>query len=117
MARWLILTVLACACSSKQTPGVGPGSGDGERPPVGMATSCDELRPKLEELYRAEARVKEPKRVDEATADNTAMVLADCAKSPDTVIACVNAAVTVAEIESRCIRPLDEEGSEGLELR
>lgn len=120
--KWLILVVLvACACPSKQTQG--PGSGTGANPGSGgsgtapVASTCDGLRAKLEGLYRAEAQDKEPKRVEEAVADNTTMVLNDCAKSPDKVVACVNAANSIPELESKCLRPLDDEGTEGKEIR
>ncbi|MBS1120448.1 MAG: hypothetical protein H6Q90_2676 [Deltaproteobacteria bacterium] len=110
------ISLVACACPSKATQGLTPGSGSasgGGTP----ATSCDGLRGKVEQLYRADAQVSEPKRVEEAVADNTTMVLNDCAKAPDQVVACVNGVTTVAELESRCLRRLDEEGSEGKELR
>jgi hypothetical protein len=114
----LLIALVACACPSKPTQGPGTGSAGGG--PAGggaAATSCDGLRGKLEQLYRAEAQAHEPKRVDEAVSDNTTMVLNDCAKAPDKVIACVNGVTTVTELEARCLRPLDEEGSEGKELR
>ena len=117
MMRWLIPAVILCACSSSNKQGTGTGTGSVAKPAIGAATTCDGLRPRVEELYRAEAQAKEPKRVDEAVADNTAMVLGDCAKDPGKVVACVNAAATVAEIERTCLRPLDDEGSEGAELR
>ena len=116
-ANWLIPGVLAvaCACPAKQTTGPGS-SGSGivvEKP----ASTCDGLRARVEALYRAEAQAKEPKRVEEAVADNTTMVLNDCAKAPDKVVACVNEATTIAELESKCLRPLDDEGTEGTELK
>lgn len=95
--------------------GTGPGPGNSGGGP--QATSCDGLRPKVEAMYRAEAQAKEPKRVEEAVADNTTMVLNDCAKAPDKVVACVNGAASVADLESRCLAPLDDEGSEGDALR
>ncbi|HEU0030090.1 MAG TPA: hypothetical protein VFQ53_05635 [Kofleriaceae bacterium] len=113
-----VLLVLLAACSSKATtPGGGGGPGPGSGGTPTHASTCDGLRPKLEQLYRAEAQAHEPKRVEGAVADNTAMVLADCARAPDKVIACVEGASTVAEIEGRCVKPLDDEGTEGLELR
>jgi hypothetical protein len=108
MTRAALAVVLVIACSG--TPAQ-PGGGSDRAP------ACDALRGKLERLYREEALVKEPARVDEAVADNTAMVLHDCAKAPDRVARCVEAATSVAEIERTCVLPLDEEGSEGLELR
>ena len=125
MAKRLILiaAVVACACPSKPTTqalgsgsAVEPGSGSGSGSAV-IAKSCTELRPRLEQMYRAEAQANEPKHVEEAVADNTAMVLNDCAKAPDKVVACINGVTTVAELEAKCVRPLDDEGTEGGELR
>jgi hypothetical protein len=123
----IFAVMLACAvaggCSGKHDPTVGgggggntigTGTGTGAKAPP---TACDGIRAKVEQLYRAEAQAKEPKRVDEAVADNTAMVMNDCAKAAAKVTACVNAASTVAEIEKKCLIPLDEEGTEGEELR
>jgi hypothetical protein len=45
------------------------------------------------------------------------MVMNDCAKAPDRVAACVQGVSTVADLERTCLRPLDDEGTEGLELR
>lgn len=112
-ASVLVLALAACACPTKKTGGPGTGSGGGsgvvELPPSGDA--CATIRPKVEQLYRAEAQANEPKRVDEATADNTAMVMGDCAKAPDKVAMCVNAAQTVADLEKKCLERLDPEGN------
>ena len=103
--------LLACACSGKGSATVGGGSG------AGAARSCDEIRAKVEQLYRAEAEAKEPKRVEEAVSDNTTMVMNDCARAPAKVVKCVNAVASVAELEKKCLAPLDDEGTEGEELR
>ena len=111
--KWIALAVLvACACPSKSSQGPGSGSA----PPV-TGSGCDGIRARVESLYRAEAQQKEPKRVDEAVADNTAMVMSDCAKAPDKVAPCVAKAATVAEIEKACLIPIDEEGTEGDRLK
>lgn len=114
---WITLMALvACACPSKgsQNPGTGSGPGSGS---AATETSCESVRAKIEQLYRTEAQAKEPKRVDEAVADNTAMVLGDCAKAPAQVVACINGVTTLADLEAKCLRALDDEGSEGKELR
>jgi hypothetical protein len=103
--RWLIPVVLACGCSGKPAA---PASGS-----AAAGTGCDSVRGKVEQLYRAEARTREPARVDEAVADNTAMVMTDCAKAPARVTACITAASTATELEARCLAPLDDEGTEG----
>jgi hypothetical protein len=108
----LLLLVVACACPDK--PVERPtGSGSGT-PPAG---ACDGIRAKVEGLYRAEAQQKEPKRVDAAVSDNTTMVMNDCAKDPGKVTACIDKVSTVAELEAKCLRALDDEGTEGNELK
>lgn len=115
--RWLALVSLlacACACPSKQsagasTSGSGAPTGSGG---VASASGCDGIRAKVEGLYRAEAQAKEPKRVDEAVADNTAMVMGDCARNPAAITACVQAAATLKDVEA-CLPQPDDEGTEG----
>lgn len=114
MMKWLILAALvACACPSKQAgTGTGTGTGMGSGSQTTAEGGCDAVRPKVEQLYRAEAQAKEPKRVDEAVADNTTMVMNDCAKDPATVSACLASATTVADIETKCLERLAPEGTE-----
>lgn len=116
MKAWLVVVALA-ACSSTHAPGPGsePGSGSGA-PPMTSASSCDDIRPRVEQLYRAEAEAKEPDRVDEAVADNTTMVMNDCVKDPGTLVPCLARARTVVELERDCLIPLDDEGTEGAAL-
>jgi hypothetical protein len=125
MSRWLLVVLVACACacpSKKAAPvtggggsgGVGSGTTEGSGTPVVVGSpTCDGIRAKVEQLYRAEAQTKEPKRVDDAVADNTAMVMNDCAKDPAKVAACVAAVSTVGQLERQCLAPLDDEGTEG----
>lgn len=111
---------LAGACSGKNGPGAGTGgsgAGGGGAAGSGAGGPCEQVRAKVEQLYRAEAEAKEPKRVEEAVADNTAMVLAECARAPGRVAPCARAAGTAAELEQRCLAPLDDEGTEGEALR
>lgn len=117
----LVLTIVACACPSKATK-TGGGSGNGSAgsgvvevvPPVG---GCEGARAKIEQLYRAEAQAKEPKRVEEAVADNTAMVLGECAVNPAVVTACIARISTVKELEASCVRQLNDEGTEADALK
>jgi hypothetical protein len=120
MKPWLVLVAMvACACPSKQSAGPAAGSGSahtgsGSAAPTDVtATTCDGVRARVEQLYRAEAQVKEPKRVEDAVADNTAMVMKDCAKDPTKVVPCLAKAATVADVEKQCLVPLDDEGTEG----
>ena len=120
----LFLAMVACACPNKQasgptgTVGSGTGAGPGSNGepavlPTSGGSSCDDVKGRVEQLYRAEAQAKEPKRVDEAVADNTAMVMADCNKDPARFVPCLAKAPSVAELEKQCLVPLDEEGTEG----
>lgn len=115
MTRWVLLVTVLAACPGKPaTNGSGQGgSGGGSAPVVANAKACDDVRPKVEALYRAEAQEKEPKRVEAAVADNTAMVMNDCNKDPATFVPCLAKAQSIAEIEKNCLIPLDDEGTEG----
>jgi O-acetylhomoserine/O-acetylserine sulfhydrylase-like pyridoxal-dependent enzyme len=70
------------------------------------------VKPRVEDLYRTEAQQKEPKRIDEAVADNTQMVMNDCAKDPAKTVPCLASVASVAELEKNCLIPLDDEGTE-----
>jgi len=106
--------MLACACSGKPTTGgIGAGSGAGSAPVVDNAKTCDDVKARVAQMYRDEARVKEPKRVDDAVADNTAMAMNDCAKDPAKAVPCLAAVPTVAELEKQCLVPIDDDGTEG----
>jgi hypothetical protein len=115
----VLVTIVACACPKKTGTSTGSGSGSGsgvvEAPPV--AGGCAGAKPKIEQLYRAEAQAKEPTRVEDAVADNTAMVMAECAKAPDKMSACIAAAQTLKDLETTCMPQLDDEGSEGDTLK
>ena len=118
MKRWLVVLAVS-ACSSTHGTGTGSGSvgsGGTTAPPVANAKTCDDVKPRVEQMYRGEAQIKEPKRVDDAVADNTAMVMSDCEKAPDRVAACVVGATTVTDLEARCLAPIDDEGTEGDKL-
>lgn len=105
--RWLIVLALAaCACPNTQTGTTTTtgGTGSGATPATG--TPCERMTPKLRLLYRNDAQS------DEAIADNTAMVLAECNRAPDRVSACIAGVTTVKDLEAQCMPQLDEEGSE-----
>ena len=113
--RWIVVVALV-ACSSKPTGPTGAGTGTNQ-PTGSLPAACEAQRGKVEQLYRLEAQAKEPSRVDEAVADNTSMVMTDCARQPDKIAPCIGAAKSVADLESRCVIPLDDEGTEGEALR
>jgi hypothetical protein len=115
MMKWLIaLAVLGCG-PSKPLTRTGSASGAGSST-ASTGTACDGARAKVDQLYRAEAQTREPKRVDEAVADNTAMVMNDCVKAPAKVTACIASVATVHDLEARCLVALDDEGREGDQL-
>ena len=106
----LVLLIALCACSGKTTTN---GVGTGSAPVVDNAKTCADVRSRVEQMYRDEARVKEPKRVEEAVADNTAMAMTDCAKDPAKAVPCLAGVPTIAELEKQCLIALDDEGTEG----
>lgn len=106
------------ACGSKHASSGGTGSaGEGGPPVVADAKTCDDVRARVEQLYRAEAerntQGRDPARVEEAVADNTAMVMTDCQTDPARFVPCIASVPTVAELERTCVIPLDDEGTEG----
>jgi len=107
-----LLLLFACACpDGKPVQNPNPGSN------TPVATGCEVMRAKVESLYRTEAQAKDPQRVDEVVADNTTMVMNDCAKDPGKVSACLERVSTVADLEAKCLVQLDDEGTEGNALR
>ena len=114
LALVAMAVTLGCGCPGPGSSTTGGGGGGGSG---GTARLCDDIRPKVERLYRAEAQANEPKRLEEAVADNTTMVMNDCAKAPAKVAGCVNGVSSVAELEKKCLAPLDDEGTEGEALR
>jgi hypothetical protein len=119
-----LVLATACACPSKPStatnapPAAGSAAGAmaGSAAAAESAVSCESVRAKADALYRDEAQHKEPKRVDEAVADNVAMVMRDCAADPAKVAPCVAAAASAAAVEKSCLAPLDAEGTEGDKL-
>ncbi len=118
------LLVVACACKSRGAGGTGAGTGtdSGTGTGTGSVADCEAVRGHVEALYRAlatsaaaegaEAGATAPS-VDEAVADNVTMVMTDCAADPGRVAACAGQARDVAQLESTCLIPLDDSGSEG----
>ncbi|MBA3391149.1 MAG: hypothetical protein H0T89_00820 [Deltaproteobacteria bacterium] len=104
--------LVACACPSKQaTTATTTGSGSAGTEPV--VTGCESTRQKVERMYRSESTDTDAARLEGSIADNTAMVMNDCAKAPDKVVACINGSTTIAELEKNCLVQLDDEGTDG----
>lgn len=111
----MALALAACPSKAPQTTGVGSGGTSGSASPD--TSACDRLHDKVAGLYRTEATTREPERIDQATADNTAMVLGECRLDPGRVAPCVERVTTIAELETQCLARLDDEGTEGEALR
>lgn len=107
------LVAVGCACKgSSSGSGTGPGSGSGSgSTATGDPAACAALAPHVEALYRAAA--ERTPMTDGEVADNVAMVLGECKDAPDRVVACVTTATAVAQLESQCLTPLDDQGTEG----
>lgn len=114
----VLLVALVAACPGKSTAPTTTGSGSSTTvTPVTTAKTCEDVKARVEQLYRAEAQSKDPKRVDEAVADNTTMAMNDCAKDPGMLLPCLASVPTVAALEKQCLIPLDDEGTEAEALR
>jgi hypothetical protein len=109
MKRAVLVVMAACACPTTP-PTKAPVQGAGSA--AATPTTCEGVRPRVEQLYRAEAQTKEPARIDEAVADNTQMVMNDCAQHPSEAVPCLAKAVTIAELETHCLFQVDDEGTE-----
>ena len=107
-----LAVVAACACSSGAASGGGGGPGPGGG--TGSAGDCEAARSHVVELYRADPKVKADPKISEQTAmDATGMVMSECTREPGRVARCAAAASSVAELETKCLAPLDDEGTEG----
>jgi len=105
IASTVIIAALA-ACGGASKPGAVGGSGSS----AGSAADCAKIEAGVKALYEADAMAAK-----EATfvADNVAMVMKDCAHEPGRVAPCAAGAKSVAQLESECLIPLDQEGTEG----
>ena len=114
---WMAALVLlgACACGRGGGGGGGTGTGGGSGGGGGgSAADCEAVRERVRQLYAAVSRPEaKPDAPDTFVADNTQMVIAECVREPGRVVPCVKRVSTALELESRCLAPLDDEGSEG----
>lgn len=109
----LVLMVAVAACNGSRGGGGGTGSGTGSG--SGDPAACPGLEAHVAGLYRASA--ERTKMTDGEIADNVAMVLAECKQAPGRVVPCAQRATAVAELESKCLAPLDDLGSEGTQFQ
>lgn len=107
-----MLVGLCCGCTcggSKPAPG-------GPVDPAAVH-ACAALTERLAALYRAEAEAAgaTAEGLAEAVRDNSAMVLAECARRRE-VLRCAQGATSAKELERTCLLPLPEDGSEAAAL-
>lgn len=110
----------ACACKdgSKAGSTTGPTSGN-EDAKRGDPADCDKSRDRVKALYEEQAKAEaKPDDSDEVRAlraqiveDNTHMVMVDCRAQPGRFAPCLEAAVSVEQMERDCLIPLDDEGT------
>ena len=116
----VLLLAAACNCSGG---GKGGGGGSGSNatprdPSAPIDPRCVRARGPIEALYRAEAAAAQldPARTEEMVRDNTTMVMNECAGRPQ-VAECAVTARSAQQLEADCLRPLDDEGTEGSTIR
>lgn len=86
------------------------GSSNGNGQPA--TSTCTAARAHVESLYRAESgKSGDQADIEESVADNTDMMLEDCRRDPKRFAPCLQAAVSVQQMERDCLIPLDDEGS------
>jgi hypothetical protein len=97
--------------------GCGGGAGKGGAGPAAPPPpSCEPARARAEQLYAAAAAAAPTPAAPTEVADNAAMVAADCQADPHRVAGCAAAATSIGQLEA-CLRPIDDDGSEGLGFR
>jgi len=114
-----LLATAACNCSGGGKGGGGSGSNATPRDPSApIDARCVRARGPIEALYRAEAAAEQldPARAEEMVRDNTTMVMNECAGRPQ-VAECAVTARSAKQLEADCLRPLDDEGTEGSTIR
>jgi hypothetical protein len=112
MASFIVWGAAACG-GTKPPTGAGSGSGS-----VAANDACAAAKPNVTALYEAEAKATDQTTHDPTYVDdNVAMVMKDCTKDPAKLGACAQAAKTVPALEHDCLVPLDEEGTEGKDLK
>lgn len=116
----LVTAAVACHCGGGGKGGGGAGSGSAtpRDPSAPLDPRCVQARGSIEALYRTEAAAAklDPARTEEMVRDNTTMVLNECAGRPE-VATCAIKARSSQQLEADCLRPLDDEGTEGSTIR
>ena len=110
----------ACACKDgSKAGGTTPPTGGDDPSVKGDPAECEKSRDKVKALYeKAAAAEAKPDDSEEVRAlhaqtveDNTNMVLVDCRAQPARFAPCLEAAVSVEQMERDCLIPLDDEGA------
>ena len=94
---------------------IATGCTGGTKTTNGTTSDCDAQRTHVESLYRAELAngrdaTGQAARAQEV-ADNVDMVLRDCQTAAQRFAPCLQAAVSVAQMERDCLIPLDDQGT------
>ncbi len=108
MRNFGILTALIVAsCGQSKAPARPLPHGDG-----GQVASCEPAAEKAAILYKQAAFDEglAPNLHADFTEANVHMVMVDCRANPEAVVRCVSKATSVAQLESRCLAPLDDAG-------
>jgi len=114
--RAVLIAITLAACGHGHPTGIGVASGSA--PSGGSNDPCATAKPNVTSLYTAEAQATDQTTHDSTYVDdNVAMVMKDCAKDPAKIGACAQVAKTVPALEHDCLVPLDEEGTEGKDLK
>jgi hypothetical protein len=117
----VLMAAVSCTCSGGgKGAGAGSGSSGPPRDPgAPLDPRCAQVRGAVEALYRDEATAAklDAARTEEMVRDNTTMVMNECAGRPQQVAECAGKARSSQQLEADCLRPLDDEGTEGSTIR
>lgn len=103
------LCVFLIGCGSNKSSQRASNRGDGGTVSL---QGCDALKAKVEGLYRKSAKSEEVSinLQSEYISANLHMVMKDCQRDA-AVLPCLQRSKSVAEIESNCLLPLDDQGN------
>ena len=115
MRTWLVvLTALAATVAGGCKRGSEAGGGSGES---SAAVRCAGEADRVRGIYQREAPPPGDGEGEVPAAlardlleANVEMVLTDCERDPDRVLACIRRAQSVEQLEGECVIPLDDEG-------
>ncbi len=108
--RCYAVFALLLACGQGKAPVTPVSAGDGGS--GGDTAACEPATTKAKELYAQAAKTENVAEnlVEEFVLANAHMVENDCLVSPESVSRCVLKATSSQEVETKCLRPLDDKG-------